>query len=155
YNYSSTLEETRNNGIVKITYTFEATPISELQTITVHVSETLQTNHRAMFSFSPLDKSWTPRLTFQAFKNPGVDGTIKVSVGEANDPHRTMVSLKTPMNHNGWTERLVFYAYETEQPDTEMVSVGQAQNPHRCMVVKGQLMNFAGWTEKFHFWVPK
>lgn len=103
-------------------------------------------------------RTWTDRLDFQVFRFAEVD-TIKITVGEnsGGKPRRIYVVENKGALPVGWQERLHFYAFKTERPNTEMISVGRARDldSERCIFVRGNHADkLPGWNEKFVFWVP-
>lgn len=54
-----------------------------------------------------------------------------------------------------WDMKLHFYAYESEQPNTEMIGVGDDPHPWRCSIVKGKVYDYDGWRRRMVFWVPR
>eukprot|EP00931_Biecheleriopsis_adriatica_P033004 TRINITY_DN1918_c0_g1_i2.p1 TRINITY_DN1918_c0_g1~~TRINITY_DN1918_c0_g1_i2.p1 ORF type:complete len:554 (+),score=42.61 TRINITY_DN1918_c0_g1_i2:147-1664(+) len=115
---------------------------------------------------------WQHTHSFWAFRQP-VEGTIRIAVGEAHEPHRAMINHDScpqtewdggkSMTMAGWTQYLEFWAFPTQRPGTVRMAVGQAHNPHRIMVNhtskpqlawdQGQSMTIAGWTQYLEFWV--
>lgn len=95
--------------------------------------------------------------------------TIRIAVGEAHEPHRLMMNHRShsqaewnsgrSMSIAGWTHKMEFWAYPTEQPGTICIVVGEAHRPHRLMMNIGyesdavRSMIRAGWTHKMKFWV--
>ena len=114
---------------------------------------------------------WTHHIEFWAYptRQPG---TIRIAVGQAHNPHRTMLNhgnftqeqwdAGQTMTTAGWTHHIEFWAYPTRQPGTIRIAVGQAHNPHRTMLNHGnftqeqwdagQTMTTAGWTHHIEFW---
>jgi hypothetical protein len=68
----------------------------------------------------------------------------RIVFGEAFDPHRGMINHSRlaqanwdagrSMNIAGWTHKLEFWAFDSEQPGTIRIAVGEAGNPHRVLL---------------------
>jgi len=127
-----------------------------MRTITVYVGEAPDP-HRCIFSLQPIRSGgWKKRTSFKAYAQPDISRpSVRVSVAEAYEPHRTMVQLDKPLNHSGWKEYLSFYAFRHEQDEAKMIPIGEAYKPHRCMLFEEALPGGSGWTERLHFWVPR
>jgi len=127
-----------------------------MRTITVYVGEAPDP-HRCIFSLQPIrDVGWKTRTSFKAYSGPDIcRPRVRVSVGEAYEPYRTMVLLDKPMNHHGWNEILSFYAFRQEQDEAKMIAIGEAGSPYRCMVFEDEHYGERGWTERLRFWVPR
>jgi len=127
-----------------------------MRTITVYVGEAPDP-HRCIFSLQPIrGGGWKTRTSFKAYSQPDIPyPSVRVSVGEAYQPHRTMVLLDKPMNHSGWKEYLSFYAFRHEQDGAKMIAIAEAHGTHRCMVFEEAHSGEGGWTMRLRFWVPR
>jgi len=151
-------------------------------TIRIAVGEALQP-HRLMVNHGARSQlewnlgasmdlmGWKHKMEFLAFPSQQ-PGTIRIAVGEAYNPHRIMVNhgslpqiewdAGASMSMAGWSEKMEFWAFPSQQPGTIRIAVGEAYNPHRIMVNHGSLpqiewddgasMSTAGWSEKMEFW---
>ncbi|KAI5853276.1 hypothetical protein DFP73DRAFT_535853 [Morchella snyderi] len=101
-------------------------------------------------------EGWIVRFELKCFKLMEI-GTVKITtMGSKTGPVRMNAFLDTSScDRNCWGDLVIFYAFGSWRPNTEMISVGYAENPERCIFIRGDHANkLAGWSEKFVFWVP-
>eukprot|EP00047_Mylnosiga_fluctuans_P022214 m.115654 g.115654 ORF g.115654 m.115654 type:complete len:627 (+) comp9170_c1_seq3:2651-4531(+) len=98
---------------------------------------------------------WTHSFGFRAFAAPQ-PGTVRFTVGVAQDPHRIMVLRADDVQYSfcGWRPLFAFHAFPAPAPGLIRVAVGDAYEPHRVLIQLAGVDDIAsdGWSPRLVFY---